>query len=86
MNYYRRLLAYAKPYWFRIAVALVMAQLVAGTEGALAWLVKPMMDKIFVERDIEMLRIIPVAIVGIYFVKGVGRYLQNYFMRYANLR
>jgi subfamily B ATP-binding cassette protein MsbA len=86
MNYYRRLLAYAKPYWFRIAVALVMAQLVAGTEGALAWLVKPMMDKIFVERDIEMLRIIPVAIVGIYFVKGAGRYLQNYFMRYANLR
>ena len=86
MRYYLRILSYAKPYWFRITMALIMAQIVAATDGALAWLVKPIMDRIFVERNAEMLRLIPLAIVGLYVVKGVGRYVQNYFMRYANLR
>ncbi|RLD97310.1 MAG: lipid A export permease/ATP-binding protein MsbA [Aquificota bacterium] len=86
MRYYLRILSYAKPYWFRITIALIMAQIVAATDGALAWLVKPIMDRIFVERNAEMLRLIPLAIVGLYVVKGVGRYVQNYFMRYANLR
>jgi len=86
MRYYLRILSYAKPYWFRITMALIMAQIVAATDGALAWLVKPIMDRIFVERNAEMLRLIPLAIVGLYVVRGVGRYVQNYFMRYANLR
>ncbi len=83
---YLRIFSYAKPYWFRITIALIMAQIVAATDGALAWLVKPMMDRIFVERNVEMLKLIPLAIVGVYAVRGVGRYTQNYFMRYANLR
>ena len=83
---YLRIFTYAKPYWFRITIALFMAQLVAATDGALAWLVKPMMDKIFVEKNLEMLKLIPLAIVGLYVVRGLGRYIQNYFMRYANLR
>ena len=83
---YLRILAYAKPYWFRITVALIMAQIVAATDGAMAWLVKPLMDKIFVEKNVEMLKLIPLAIVGLYLIRGVGRYVQNYFMRYANLR
>ena len=86
MKYYLRILSYAKPYWFRIAIALVMAQVVAATDGALAWLVKPMMDRIFVEKNAEMLKLIPLAIIGLYTVKGIGRYVQNYLMKYANFR
>jgi len=86
MKYYLRILSYAKPYWFRIAIALITAQVVAATDGALAWLVKPMMDRIFVEKNAEVLKLIPLAIIGLYAVKGIGRYIQNYLMRYANLR
>jgi len=86
MKYYLRILSYAKPYWFRIAIALVTAQVVAATDGALAWLVKPMMDRIFVEKNAEVLKLIPLAIIGLYTVRGIGRYVQNYLMKYANLR
>lgn len=86
MKYYLRILSYAKPYWFRIAIALVTAQVVAATDGALAWLVKPMMDRIFVEKNAEMLKLIPLAIIGLYTVRDIGRYIQNYFLKYANLR
>ncbi len=86
MRYYLRILSYAKPYWFRISIALITAQVVAATDGALAWLVKPMMDRIFVEKNAAMLKFIPIAIIGLYTVRGIGRYLQNYLMRYANLR
>ena len=83
---YARILAFLKPYWFRITLAMVMASVVASTDGVLAWVVKDIMDKIFIDKNREMLVLIPPFIVGIYFVKGLGRYLQNYFMGYANAR
>ncbi len=86
MRYYLRILSYARPYWFRITIALIMTQVVAATEGAMAWLVKPLMDKIFIEKNAQMLKLIPLAIIALYAVKGVGRYLQSYLMRYSNLR
>ncbi len=86
MKSYARILAFLKPYWFRIGLALIMAAMVASTDGVLAWVVKDIMDKIFIAKDRQMLVLIPPFIVGLYFVKGLGRYLQNYFMGYANAR
>ncbi len=86
MKNYGRMLAFLKPYWFRIGLALLMAAVVASTDGVLAWVVKDIMDKIFIDKNRQMLVLIPPFIVGIYFVKGLGRYLQNYFMGYANAR
>ncbi len=86
MKNYARILAFLKPYWFRIGLALLMAAVVASTDGVLAWVVKDIMDKIFIDKNREMLALIPPFLVGLYFVKGLGRYLQNYFMGYANAR
>ncbi len=57
-----------------------MALLVSAAEGAVAWLVKPAMDGIFLRRDLLMLRIIPLALLGVYLVKGIARYVQSYLM------
>jgi subfamily B ATP-binding cassette protein MsbA len=58
----------------------LLALLVAAMDGAIAWLVKPAMDDIFIRRDLVMLKLIPLALLGAYIVKGVARYLQSTLM------
>ncbi len=77
---YARLGAYLRPYWLWLAVGGVLALLVSAMDGAIAWLVKPAMDGIFVRRDTLMLKLVPIAFLGIQVLKGLGRYLQSYLM------
>jgi subfamily B ATP-binding cassette protein MsbA len=77
---YRRLLPYMRPYLPVLVVGGALALVVASMEGAIAWLVKPAMDDIFIRRDAAMLRLIPLLLLGAYVVKGVGRYGQSYLM------
>jgi len=58
----------------------LLALVVSAAEGSIAWLVKPAMDGIFVKRDLLMLKLIPVAVLGAYLVKGAGRFGQSYLM------
>ncbi len=75
-----RLLPYLRPYWPVLAVGGLLALLVSGAEALIAWLVKPAMDDIFLKRDVAMLRIIPLALLGAYVAKGLGRFGQSYLM------
>jgi ATP-binding cassette, subfamily B, bacterial MsbA len=77
---YRRLLPLMRPYLAVLILGGVLALVVASMEGAIAWLVKPAMDDIFIRRDQTMLRVIPLLLLGAYLVKGVGRYGQSYLM------
>lgn len=75
-----RLLPYLRPYWPVLVVGGLLALLVSGAEALIAWLVKPAMDDIFLKRDVAMLRIIPLALLGAYLLKGAGRFGQSYLM------
>jgi subfamily B ATP-binding cassette protein MsbA len=75
-----RLLPYLRPYWPVLVLGGVLALLVSGAEAFIAWLVKPAMDDIFLKRDETMLRIIPLALLGAYLLKGAGRFGQSYLM------
>ena len=75
-----RLLPYLRGYWPVLALGGVLALLVSGSEAFIAWLVKPAVDEIFLKRDATMLRISPLALLGAYLVKGVGRFGQSYLM------
>jgi len=77
---YRRLLPYVRPHAPVLALGGVLALVVAAMDGAIAWLVKPAMDDIFIRRDETMLRLVPPAILGAYVVKGAARYAQAYLM------
>ena len=75
-----RLLPYLRPYWPVLLAGGLLALLVSGAEAFIAWLVKPAMDDIFLKRDVTMLKIIPLALLGAYVAKGVGRFGQSYLM------
>ncbi len=56
---------------------------IAVASSATAFLVKPVLDDIFFNKDTTMLKIIPVVVVLIYFLRGLGMYGQDYLMNYV---
>jgi len=77
---FRRLFSYVRPYVPTLVVGGLLALVVAAMEGAVAWLVKPAMDDIFLKRDLMALRVVPFLILGAYLGKGLARYGQAYLM------
>jgi subfamily B ATP-binding cassette protein MsbA len=77
---YRRLLHYLRPHVPALLVGTALAVVVAAMEGAIAWLVKPAMDDVFIRRDTRMLKLIPLLFLVAYVAKGLARYGQSYLM------
>jgi subfamily B ATP-binding cassette protein MsbA len=77
---FKRLLPYVRPYWSWLLAGGLLAVVVSGADGLIAWLVKPAMDEIFIRRDLGMLKLLPFVLLGVYLAKGVGRYGQSYLM------
>ena len=77
---YRRLLVYLRPHVGALVLGTALAIVVAAMEGAIAWLVKPAMDDIFIRRNLTMLKVIPLLFLGAYMLKGAARYGQSYLM------
>ena len=86
MALYGRLLEFLKPYWLKLVLAMVFMSLVAAMNGLTAFLVKPVLDKIFFEKNAQMLYLIPVGVILLYLVKGIFEYLQAYLMGYVGQR
>jgi subfamily B ATP-binding cassette protein MsbA len=83
MALYRRLLRFLYPYWVKLAFAMVFMSLVAATNGLTAYLVQPVMDKIFFEKNGTLLVLIPIGIILLYLAKGIFDYLQAYLMGFV---
>ncbi len=49
---------------------------------ATAWIIKPVLDKIFIEQNQSLLTLLPFAVVVVYAVKGGGTFLQEYYSAY----
>jgi len=77
---YRRLVGYLRPHAPALVVGALLAAVVAAMEGAIAWLVKPAMDDVFIRRDATMLKLIPLLFLAAYLAKGLARYGQSYLM------
>jgi len=55
----------------------------AGTEAGIPFLMKPVIDDIFIKQDLDMLKLIPLVVVLLYVVKGFAMYGQEYLMNYV---
>jgi len=75
---YLRLLGYVKPYWRVFAASVVAMAVVSATDPAFAALIKPLLDGTFVQKDPDLIGWMPVAIVGLFFVRGVGSFTASY--------
>ncbi|MGB9712431.1 MAG: ABC transporter ATP-binding protein [Dissulfurimicrobium sp.] len=75
-----------KPYAPRVIAAIIFGLLVSAFDGAIAWLVKPVMDRIFVEHQYKYIFYLPVGIVILYALRGAADFAQSYLMRTAGFR
>ncbi|MFK5953689.1 MAG: ABC transporter transmembrane domain-containing protein [Desulfobacterium sp.] len=70
-------------HWRKLALAMGCMVIVAGATSASAYLVKPMLDDIFVNRDRSRLLLLPCAAIVIFLLKGSATYGQQYWMNYV---
>lgn len=63
-------------------LAILGMTLSSGGTAFSAYLVKPLLDEIFIAKDKEMLQLLPYAIIAVYMAKEAGRYMQTYFTAY----
>jgi subfamily B ATP-binding cassette protein MsbA len=83
---FKRLFRLAKPHTAKLILAMFFMLIVGGLTSVLAFLVKPALDDIFVERNARMLQWIPLAVIGIYLVKGACTYAQAIIMNWIGQR
>lgn len=76
---YRRLLAYARPHLGMFLIGMVGMAMFAATDASLAWLVKVFLGGAFVKPNPAILWMVPVGAVGLFFFRGIGDYVSNFF-------
>ena len=86
MDVFKRLLQLARPHLPKFFLALGCMIVVGVTTSALAFLVKPALDEIFLKKNTQMLFWIPMSVVLIYFLKGLCSYGQTLLMNFIGLR
>jgi len=74
---YRRLMGYAIPHWRMFLFAVLGMVMFSATDVTVARLVKPLVDGTFVEQDATVIAWLPIAILGIFIVRGFAGYLST---------
>ena len=82
----QRLIHLIKPYWVRLLAAMVCMLVVAGVTSLMAFMVKPVLDDIFIQKKVSLLSLLPLFIIFLYVIKGLFAYGQSYLMSYVGER
>ena len=86
MQSFKRLLLMAKKYYLRFVLAVPCMIMAGMLQSALPLIAKPVIDEIFVSRDISALKWVPFIIIGIFLLKGLATYAQSILMSSIGLR
>ncbi|RDU63458.1 ABC transporter permease [Helicobacter didelphidarum] len=79
---YKRFGPYVKMHRWQYIMVLIGMVLAAVGSGASAYVVQPLIDKVFSQKNEFMLYAMPLALIGVFVIKGVGQYMQGYYMSY----
>jgi subfamily B ATP-binding cassette protein MsbA len=75
-----------RPYAKRIVLSLLMMGVVAAATALSAWLMDPVVNKVFVERRLDMLWPVGIAVLTTAAIKGFASYSQSVHMSFVGLR
>ena len=78
----RRFAPYFRDYISYFIIAIAGMLMASGGTAASAWVIEPVLNKIFIEKNKDLLYLLPYAIIVIYVLKGLGTFLQAYFTAY----
>ncbi|MEJ0040575.1 MAG: lipid A export permease/ATP-binding protein MsbA [Gammaproteobacteria bacterium] len=76
---YKRLFQYAKPHWKTFLLGTFGAALFSSTNGGMLWTVKWLLDGARDGKNPDIVWQVPIVLVVMFFVRGVGDYISSYF-------
>ena len=77
---YRKIYPYVKPYWIRALIAVLITIPIGSFDALTAWILKPYMDVVLVEKNVQAASFMPLLIV----VASAVQSLCNYTAVYLN--
>lgn len=77
---------YVFPHYKTFLLSVVLMLVIAGTTALHAWLVKPALDAVFVDKKVWALAVIPLVVLAVTIVKGFATYFQLLLMNILTLR
>ena len=83
---YKRLLVFVKPYIPRLALGLLCMIIAASCYMVVPWLIRDVVDEVLMEKNLFKLNLIVVAIVFLFFIRGIAVYGQTYSMAFVGQR
>ncbi len=86
MEIYKRLLIYLRPYKVRLAWSAVFMLLTSALISLQAYLVQPVLDNVFLNKNMKLLFLLPPAILIVVILKGAASYARDYLLGYIGQR
>lgn len=80
---YRELFHMIRGNMTRLFCAMGFSLLIAATTAGIPFLLEPVLDDIFINKDSRMLKLMPLAVVTLFLLRGLGMYGQEYMMNYV---
>ena len=80
---HKQLFKLVKENRLRLFFGMLCSMVVAASTSATAWLMKPAIDEVFIKQDLHKLKLIPFVVVGLFLLRGLGYYGQEYLMNYV---
>ena len=77
---------HVRPHVGRLVLAVLCMAFAAGSTAALAYLMEPVLDQIFLEKDRTLLIVVPIAVIGITLIRGAATYGQAVLMAFVGQR
>lgn len=74
---YKRLMGFARPYRGLLALAAVGMLIEAAAGGAFSKLMEPVVNETFIDRDKAKSLLLPLAIVGLFVIRGIAGYITD---------
>ena len=79
---HKELLILIKDSWLKLALAAFCSAVVAAMTASSAYLVKPAVEKIFEQKDTQMLMLIPLLVIVVFLIKGIAAYGSSYLLNH----
>ena len=77
---------YVKKHSRKLIISIICMIIVSATTALNAWMMQPVLDDIFIDKNESLILIIPLAILLIAVVKGISSYVQSVLMSFVGYR
>ncbi len=83
----KRLFAnYVRKHYSKLIISIFCMIIVAGATALNAWMMQPVLDEIFINKNKTLIVLIPIAVITVAIFKGIASYIQSIFMSFIGYR